>query len=84
MHKHNIVNRWPAMLIASGLVITFCWWVLLGWLVSGPLERGIRDLIAVASSPTPAEATEAPTVRPDWKTTNSETYQLDRLRLLDD
>ena len=71
MFRINIVNRWPAMLIGFGLVITICWWVLLGWLVSGPLERGMLDLIAVASSPTPAEA-EVPGAPRGWVTLNPE------------
>jgi len=67
--KFDIVNRWPAMLIGFGLLITLCWWVLLGWLVSGPLERGMRDLIAAASSPTPAETKVAGEPR-RWVTLN--------------
>jgi len=74
----KITSQWPALLVSFGLAITLSWWVLLGWLVSGPLEHGMRDLMAVASSPNPAEAEVLPQHDPAGN------YQLRRWRLFDE
>jgi hypothetical protein len=56
MKPSKIASRWPALFIGFGLVLTLSWWVLLGWLLTGPLEAGVRHVIAGALSLAAPEA----------------------------